>query len=187
MDLGTLQLAENRMEQNETCGQFDTEKQAEDWLCGFLESTKSFKLYRQLDGFPVFRHHMQQMQNIRCDILALPINDQITTGAIVIEVKRSGEKIGPGLSQLQDYLRSVFPVKNAICVAPTIGFLFPCPKQHRAAASWMQHQHLGTVFQADISGNLMFFTGEERLIEFNNDGSLRFSRASKCGRGMGSR
>ncbi len=172
---------------NSTCGNFKEEKDAEDCLFTFLQSTKLFSLYRQLDGVPIFRHHLQQIQDVRCDILALPISDTIFTGAIVIEAKKTGEKIGPGISQLLDYLHSVFTVRNGIGVIPTLGLLFPCHKQNSATASWMQHQHIGTIETNDYKRHLLVYSGEERLLEFGEDGSLLFSKKSKSGRKMGSR
>jgi len=171
---------------------FPEEKNAHEFLRSFLEkasvdSKKLYVVHSEVRGTPLHRHHLQEMQDVRCDLIALPLTMATRLGAIVIDTKKSGITIGPGISQLHDYLNSVFDVQNGIQVMPTFGFLFPVRKQRCATASWMQHQHIGTIEVKPYSGNLVFFCGEERLMEFTPGGVLIHSAGSRSGRKMGSR
>lgn len=172
--------------ENITQSGFATEKEAEDWLSDFINRTGCFRVYRQMQGVLLSRHHRQtELPGVRCDLLLLPAG-KIRTGAIVIEVKKSGVAIGPSLSQLTDYLRSSFEVVNGIHVIPTYGFAFPVRKQHRATASYMSHQNLGTC-EVTRSGGIVLFSGEERLLQFDGGGQLEFYRESACGTKTGAR
>ena len=172
---------------NVTCDTFATEEAAEEWLANFLQSTRQFSVYRQVEGVPVFRHHRQEWKDVRCDILAIPLSiSTLNLGSIVFEVKRSGEKIGPPMSQMLDYLHTIFTVRNQIGLVPTMAFLFPCEKQHGAVASLMQQQHMGSARRSYKHG-LQCFCGEQRLLEFDSSGNLVYSDNLKSGRKMGSR
>ncbi len=172
---------------------FPVEKDAHDFLRAFLTDAslesgeRLFHIYSEVVGVPIYRHHLQKIQDVRCDILALPIVERITLGGIIIDVKRSGVTIGPGISQLHDYLNSAFDVRNGIRVIPTTAFLFPVRKQNSATASWMQHQHIGTIEVNNYTKNVIFFCGEERLLEFSPGGILLHARETRSGRKMGSR
>ena len=108
-------LQQRLIDANQTSGSFKTEKEAEDFFCEFMTLTERFFVYRQVSGVPIHHHHLQMVQNIRCDVLLLPKEkngSKLKCGALVIEVKKSGEKIGPGISQMHDYLNSVFTLEN---------------------------------------------------------------------------
>jgi hypothetical protein len=185
---GNLNGITNKVsDDNVTCDTFTTEEAAEEWIHEFLISTKRFSVYPQTMGVPIFRHHNQDWKDVRCDLLAIPLGASgVDVGVLVVEVKRSGIKIGPGISQIMDYLHSVFQVRNSIGVIPTIGFLFPCNKQHGAVASWMQHQHIGTA-NRNWKNGLVFFVGEQRVLEFDSSGNLEFYSPLKSGKKMGAR
>lgn len=170
-----------------TCDNFSDEETAEQWLYDFLLATNCFSLFRQQPGVPIYRHADQQWHDVRCDILAIPAPKcGIDLGAIVFEVKRSGEKIGGPLNQMLDYLRTVFPVRNQIGIIPTIAFLFPCEKQHGPVASIMQNQHMGTAARSYKRG-LVCFSGEQKLLEFDSSGNLTFATTMRSGKKMGAR
>lgn len=179
---------------NLTCGSFDDERDAQKWLVEFLkkchdqEGKQFFKFIAEgLVGTPLYRHHRQSIDkdSYKCDVLAMPQAPYSEfLGAIVFEVKKSGIKIGPPLSQLKDYMASSFNVCG-IQVVPSFGFLFPCPKQHSATASWMQHQSMGAAFEE--CNRFKLFTGEEQLLAFSSTGRLDCMANPKSGRGSGSR
>lgn len=186
-----------RVNVNVTCGDFASEEAAQAWLLGFLKSCRDkdgepfFKYVREFrPGVPLFRHHRQSIdkRGYKCDIIALPTKPGISSmfGAIVFEVKSSGVEIGPGINQLKDYMASTFDV-SGIKVVPSFGFLFPCHKQCRATASWMAHQSIGSVSQVEY-GRVRFYSGEERLLEFDQLGAYRWAtKGPRSGRGSGSR
>ncbi|NBW12842.1 MAG: hypothetical protein EBR82_32945 [Caulobacteraceae bacterium] len=183
---------ELRVRVNQTQDGFPTEAESQKWIADFMRSTGVFCVYEQVVGYPIYRHHLQEQSNVRADVLLIPksnVEDKIRLGAIVIEVKKSGVAIGPAISQLKDYLNSVFIV-DSLCevgIIPTYGFVFPCYGQNSATASWMSHQHMGTIQIIEHSGNVCFCSGEERLLEFFPNGGIRFYRQSRNGRKTGSR
>lgn len=183
-----MQRLQERVNRNQTCEGFEKEKDAQTWLESYLQSTNCFNVYSQAKGTMIFRHHVQaDFPSVRCDVLLIP-KSRISLGCIVIEIKKSGVKIGPGISQLNDYMRSVFCVGNhAVQVMPSIGFLFPCHKQHSATASWMQQQNLGSIHINEYNGNVHFFSGEEELLRFSPSGELVKTREKKSGKKTGSR
>ena len=171
-----------------TCGDWTVESDAEDFLAQFLAATGMFRAYRQVFGEPLWKHFFQEHQAVKADVLLLPteklFNAGWRSGAIVVEVKRSGEKIGPGCNQLIDYTNSVFFLPSGVAVVPTFGFLFPALKQHGPLASVMAHQHLGTAVVQH--GSLYLFCGESRVLTLCQDGRIDFGNVN-FGRRLGAR
>lgn len=165
-----------------------TEKMAEDHLHNFLLKSRFFSVYRQVDGAPFANHHFQEAHSVRADLLLIPTAAAREIGwcggAMVIEVKRSGEKIGPACNQLLDYMNSAFFLPGGVAVVPSFGFVFPAPKQHGPTASLMAHQHIGTAEM--ICDALVLSCGESRVIPIREDGTLDIGRID-FGRKMGSR
>ena len=93
-----------------TFGPWPDERAAEDALVAFLAAAGLFAVYRQVVGRPLWTHCFQQPQDVRVDVLLVPsarlLEAGWDAGAVIIEVKRPGEKIGPGCSQLIDYMNS---------------------------------------------------------------------------------
>lgn len=177
----------NGSSRNLTCGPWQTEAEAEADLVRFLQYTQAFVIYRQVIGEPLWKHHFQQFQSVRADLLLLPDQRLIAcawqSGAIVIETKRSGKKIGPGLNQAIDYTNTAFYIDGGVAVVPTFAFLFPAPKQAEAVASIMAHQHLGSAFFD--RGSLHLYCGG-RILSLSEGGDIRLGRLT-IGRRLGSR
>jgi len=171
-----------------TCGDWTVESDAEDFFVQFVATTGMFRAHRQVFGEPLWKHFWQEHQAVKADVLLLPTRKLYDagwrSGAIVIEVKRSGEKIGPGCNQLIDYTNSVFFLPSGVAVVPTFGFLFPAPKQHGPLASIMAHQHLGTA--AIRHGSLNLFCGESRVLTLGQDGRIDIGNVN-FGRKLGAR
>jgi len=102
----------------------------------------------------------------------------------VIEIKRSGKKIGAGLNQAIDYTNTAFYIDGGVAVVPTFAFLFPVPKQAEALASIMAHQHLGSAFFAH--GSLHLYCGESRILSLSDEGEIRLGHVA-IGRRLGAR
>jgi len=171
-----------------TCGDWAAESDAEDFLVQFVAATGMFRAYRQVFGEPLWKHFFQEHQAVKADVLLLPAGKLFDagwrSGAIVVEVKRSGEKIGPGCNQLIDYTNSVFFLPSGVAVVPNFGFLFPALKQHGPLASVMAHQHLGTA--AIHRGSLNLFCGESRVLTLGQDGRIDIGKLN-FGRRLGAR
>ena len=160
-----------------TLGHWQTEAEAEEFFVSFALRSGLFKPYRQVKGEPLCKHHFQQAKGVRADVLLFPTPRLVAAGwqdgCIVVEVKRSGEKIGPGLNQLLDYMNTAWFVPGG-AVVPGFGFLFPAPKQHGPLASLMAHQHIGTV--ALYREHMRFLCGEARVLQFSADGQFALGR-----------
>ena len=161
---------------NLTCGDWSVESDAVDFFVRCIDAADGmFRVYREADGKPVSKHHFQEYHDIRADVLLIPTAKIIAAGwwggVIVVEVKRSGEKIGPGCNQLLDYMNSAFSLHGGVAVLPGFGFLFPASKQHGAMASVMAQQHVGTAFH-HRRGSLDLFCGECRVLSIGQDGRI---------------
>jgi len=172
----------------DTCGNWVTEKQAEDDLVSMIDATDAFYIYRQVAGEPLWKHHFQSPQQVRCDVLLLPAPKLLDLGwhggAIVIETKKSGVRFGPGLSQLVDYTNSAFYLSGGVAVVPTFGFLFPVQKQHGPLASVMAQQHIGA---AEVSyGRLVLSCGESNVLTISRAGEVKVGTVN-FGRRLGAR
>jgi hypothetical protein len=163
-----------------TWGPWPDERAAEDELVAFLEASRLFVVYRQVVGRPLWTHCFQAPQGVRADLLLIPSERLLKAGweggAIVIEVKRPGEKIGPGCSQLIDYMNSAWrlPESGGVMIVPSFGFLFPARKQQGPLASVMAHQHVGT---ACLDHDwLHCWCGESRVLSITAAGNVRLGR-----------
>jgi hypothetical protein len=173
---------------NITQGDWTTEKAAQGDLVARLRASQLFAVYEQAPGTPLWKHYFQESKDLRADVLLLPtdrlLEQRWQGGAIVIEVKRSGEKIGPGLNQLIDYTNAVFFVEGNIAVVPSYGFLFPICQQAGAVASLMAHQHIGSAsIERDV---LHLYCGHSRVISIPDAGEVRLGNLN-FGRRLGSR
>ena len=171
-----------------TYGDWADERDAEDAFCAFCKDAGAFEVHRQVAGEPLWKRFTQAHQSVRADVLLLPLPALVSAGwgcgALVIEVKRSGEKIGHGCSQLIDYTNAVFFLPTGVAVVPAFGFLFPALKQHGRMASLMAHQRIGTAMIR--YGKLELCCGECRVLTVGQSGEINVG-ATDFGRKLGSR
>jgi hypothetical protein len=174
---------------NVTTGTWETEADAENALVDFLEDTGLFYIYQQVEGSPLKLCHFKEYQNCRADILALPSEKFLSMGwsdgAIVFEVKRPGEKIGPAISQLWDYLNSGWKIVGGVVVVPTYAFIFSAIKQVEAIASVMAQNHIGTAQIKD--GLLYLYCGHQLVMRVWQSGMIERMGKHNFGKRIGSR
>ena len=169
------------------------EKAAQAFLVDFLTGNRYFEVRSQVGGVPWASHVFQRAQTVRADILLLPRKnaDEVgwNHGALIIEIKKSGTKLGPPLSQLLDYMNCHFLV-NGIAIMPSYGFLFPALSPHGPLASLMTHQHIGTATLRKCGGEtyqeLALKCGETTILAFNADKTIQV-RKPEVGHRFGSR
>jgi len=108
-------------------------------------------------------------------------------GAIGVEIKKSGVKIGGPIAQAMDYSRAVWtlPTAGGIRVWLDWIFIWPMPKQSGPLASVLAQNRIGSA-SADRWTRLYFKSGEANIIKINNDGPPELGAASN-GRSVGSR
>jgi len=171
-----------------TYGDWTDERDAENAFCDFCARTGAFEVHRQVAGEPLWKRFTQAHQSVRADVLLMPSSRLLAAGwdcgAVVIEVKRSGEKIGHGCSQLIDYTNAAFFLPTGVAVVPAFGFLFPALKQHGRMASLMAHQRIGTAMIR--YAKLELFCGECRALTVDDGGEISVG-ATDFGRKLGSR
>lgn len=155
-----------RGDPNLTYGDWAVEAELEEELVAILRTFDCFEIHRQITGKPLYQPFFKEMKTVRADLLLIPgkrlLEAGWTQGAILVEVKRSGERIGPGLSQLMDYLDSAFTLPSGVTVVASCGFLFPAMKQHKTVASIMQQNRIGNLRYE--RGALEFISGETHIL-----------------------
>lgn len=174
-----------------TIGDWPTEQESAYALDGRLESQDLWTVYREIPGVLLQPRLGQVDRQVRIDRILIP-NERLCKagwrhGAIGIEIKRSGEKLGPPLAQAMDYTRSAWTIKEArgISVILSMVFVWPMPKQYGPLASILVHNRIGSAsFSAWTSLYLQF--GDETILHVNSMGQLRLG-SGNSGRKVGSR
>ncbi|MFW6159068.1 MAG: hypothetical protein ACOC8E_06910 [Planctomycetota bacterium] len=173
-----------------TGGSWATEQEAEEDLVAFLAGTRLFSIYQQPTGTPIVRRPFQTESKgqLRADLLLTPkrrlIQQGWAFGSIIIDVKRSGIKIGPGLNQLIDYLGTAWRVVGGTAVLADFALLFPARCPGGPLASIMAHQHVGG---ANLQyGRLNMYCGHSRVMAIEPSGEVRIGRMD-FGHKLGSR
>lgn len=151
--------------------------------------SRFFRAYSEAPGRLMQPRAHQVDKTVRIDRLLVPTTAATRElgwahGAIGIEIKRSGVKLGPWLAQAMDYARSVFEV-GGVWVQPGAVFLWPCEEQYGPIASVMAHNRVGTVCESRW-GTLQMSFGQETVLRAERDGTVR-ARDLRSGRKVGSR
>jgi hypothetical protein len=160
-----------------TGGKWATEAEAAADLDRRLDKYRTlFHVYRECRGELVQRRYGQQDRAVRIDRILTPgralLDAGWTFGAIGVEIKRSGEKIGPPVAQMSDYVRCLWEIgPGRIKVQLDWVFLWPLEKQHGNAASWMAQNRLGSAW-ATFWHPLSFHSGESRVLCVGRDGRI---------------
>ncbi len=146
-----------------TSGTYETEKDTEAALDEALERSGCFRIYKQAEGYHLQPRLGQDHAGFRIDRLLLPLAPLTAGGwnhgAIGIECKRTYEKIGRPISQMLDYTRSAFYLRDSrVAVVPSYVFLFPYDGVGGPLQSIISQQHLGYVHLTD-NGAVHFSTG----------------------------
>ena len=171
-----------------TYGDWQVEAELEDELVGLLGQLGCFEIHRQIPGRPLYLHHFKPLQEVRADLLLIPGEKLLKAGwhegVIVVEVKRSGERIAPGLAQVADYLACGFTLPSGVVVVPSYGFLFPVEIQRRTVAGLMLQGRTGGLRYA--GGTLEFHCGEFLILSLSLERGISVNPQS-FGRKTGAR
>lgn len=130
------------------------------------------RTYSEVRGYYMAHRPNRQEKDARLDRVLLPgprLREAGWTSAIGVELKASGVKLGPPLSQAIDYTYCIFWVGPYPMPIPHI-FLWPLRKQIGAVQSVMAQNCIGCVF--GDSGSPLVFMLERRVIEIFDDGRL---------------
>lgn len=136
-----------------------------------IESSGLFERnFREVRGYYLTHRPNRDGKDARIDRILLPgstLREAGWTSAIGVEIKASGQKLGPPLSQAIDYTYCAFNVGAHWLHLPHI-FLWPLRGQIGAVQSVMLQNSVGSVF--DGHGTPLIFLLERRVIEIYDDG-----------------
>lgn len=176
---------------SETGGCWFTEEESADALDQVLDASGLFRVYHEVPGTLIQPRPGQVDKSVRMDRLLVPtpkLNSAgWTYGAIGIEIKRSGEKLGPAFNQAIDYVRSSWSLADGgnVCLNVHSVFIWPTPKQSGLIASVMAGQRVGS---ASTSPWVLLYLqlGEETVLRLEHNGKFEIGK-NKSGRRVGSR
>jgi hypothetical protein len=172
-----------------TAGAWETEAESCAALDAILDRISGFRVFTEVRGAYTQPRVVQDQRTPRIDRVLTPLPWLMDAGwvhgPIGIECKRSGEKLGPPISQCLDYSRALWEI-NHNWVALNWVFLWPAKKTSGTVASILAQQRIGT---ADTSPyhSLKLASGEAVLALFGADGRLEHVKDGNWGRKTGSR
>jgi hypothetical protein len=176
---------------DETTGDWLTEQASAEAFEAAITPSGLFRVYREVAGILIQPRPSQVDKTMRIDRLLVPTAKLSAIGwaygAIGVEIKRSGVKIGPPLAQAMDYTRGVWPIRGILVQLGAV-FLWPCGKQHGPVASLMAHNRVGTVSTSPwVSAYFQF--GEETILRIDKSGQVtsRYTGLPHVGNGLSGR
>lgn len=171
-----------------TTGTWATEEASASALDRRIEAIGLFHIYHEVIGTLTQPRPGQRDRAMRIDRILTPtpeLRDQEWShGAIGIEVKRSGENIGPPLAQAMDYVRGSWRI-NGVWFQLGAVFLWPMHKQGGPLASLMVHNRIGAAVPVGYDG-IKLALGEEVVLSSGYGREVRLGRV-KSGERVGSR
>jgi hypothetical protein len=183
--------AASAVESLRTAGSWATEAEAGAALDAVLaEHTHLWTVYREVPGTPIHLRPGQDRNGLRIDRILCPRPALVelgwTAGIVGIEIKRSGEKAGPPLSQCMDYLRASWrlPPSGSHIMLDFV-FLWPLGKVAGTLASIMAQQRIGSAFTTG-GNSLRLVSGEANILTVRRSGEAHVG-ACTAGTRIGSR
>lgn len=174
-----------------TCGNWESEIDSARALDDRLEQCSQwFKTFKEVRGEYVQPRFGAKDKTARIDRVLIPSADLMSrgwnNGAIGIEIKKSGTKIGPVVAQCQDYSRAAFRMSPS-CLVTICEWIFIWPLSDFAGdiASVMTQNRIGGLFGHSYV-LLRFKTACGNLLTIHTDGSVEIG-AVNPGRGTGHR
>lgn len=150
-----------------TCGEYQMEADAEEAFDQAVKASGAFKTFKRPRGTHISPRPGQKPQGVEIDRILWPLPELRSqgwpTGPIGVELKKSGVKVGPPISQLIDYSRSSFQVTNGLWITTEWNFLFPMAPIHGNLESIVAQQRLGGAFISH-RGRLTFHSGAARTL-----------------------
>lgn len=175
-----------------TAGTWGTEVESAAALDSLLDQCGLWSVHREVPGTLIQPRPSQDAKGMRIDRILLPTPRLLalgwTHGAIGIEVKRSGIKIGPPIAQAMDYGRTVWRLDQLGGLRLWLDwvFIWPLPPRDGPLASVLAQNRIGS---ADGGGYYLLHLqcgSGQNLITVPRNGVPRIG-AGASGRKAGSR
>jgi len=131
---------------HETTGSYETEELAKSELMRHI-SDEHWSVEQEVVGQVVHPKQDCRATSVRIDYILWPKEPLISAGwsvgPIGVEVKRSGVKLGPVISQALDYMRCQYSCAGGLAVRPKFCVIFPLDRVQEAVQSVMSSERIG--------------------------------------------
>jgi len=173
-----------------TGGNFTNERQGTLRLLELLRPTKAFHIYHEVSGTILQPRPGTTQLGVRCDLLLTPTKHLLDhgyhSGAICIECKANGKKIGPAICQAMDYARSAFSLPSSnIRVVPSYCFVWHMGALYDGMGSITCQHNVGSL--CEHRGSLRFLLPGGQFLGFDETSQIVKVRTPTSGRRAGSR
>lgn len=170
-----------------TSGNYETEAESEAAIDVFLDAACAlgyWSVYREQPLYPVCEpSHRTKRVRYRADRLVVITSKMASLGwsrgDFVVEIKRSGERIGRPLCQLLDYKGAKAVSPSGRVLLPGCGFLFPCTSLYGPLGSISEQLLLGTANVGWCRETLAFSFGNSQAMWIERDGKVVVCAAGK--------
>lgn len=176
-----------------TIGQWSTESDSVAALDRVLRIGDLFRVYGEVKGTLVQPRPGQRDKGMRIDRLCTPtaklLNLGWTFGAIGLEAKRSGEKIGPAIAQAMDYGRSVWELPGGMSAWLEYVFIWPMTRPAGTVESICAQHRIGHAHSTDWHA-LRLQVGAFNILDIHRNGDVHLGTAyalPSMGKGAGRR
>lgn len=187
VDVDTLHEPGGKYGPEEFYGSFASEIDAGDAFDRAVAASNLFERnFKQVRGYYLAHRPNRQNKDAIIDRVLLPgeqLKSRGWTSAIGVELKRSGEHLGPALCQAIDYTYCAFNV-GPHWLNLTHIFLYPLLPQRGAVRSVMVQNCVGALY--DRRNSPLIFELERQVIRLDDDGTLSV-HSSVAGTKKGSR
>ena len=159
-----------------TGGEFETEALAWEHFDRMVEKTEAFRMHKEVCGEYLQPRFDTEDKSARIDRLLIPLAGAVKAGwvhgAIGVEGKRSGMKVGKLISQAMDYTRCVWELKSppGMLVMVRWVFVFPVENPKGDLESLMAQNRIGYV--TPFTRRLAFSCGGMHGIVIHDSGEL---------------
>jgi hypothetical protein len=165
-----------------TSGNYISESESEKALDEALERSQYFAIFREVEGVYIQPRPFTEDEGARIDRLLIPRPQLIKAGwhlgAIGIEIKKSGHKIGKIISQCLDYSRCVWQIPgrgnlSGLCVFAKWVFVFPL-NLHEGCESTANMGDIISIMSQNRIGRIVIYKDEISFIDAST-GVIRIS------------
>lgn len=180
-----------------TCGSYPDEPSACKAFDDAIQSSDLFTTHAEVKGEILQPRFGTDSKVMRIDRLLFPSKKLLDSGwrlgAVGVEIKKSGHKIGPALAQALDYSRSVWISRSSgLLVMCRYYFIFPMTKIMGTTHSILQQNNVGgcEIVREDRLDwkKLLFHLGDgATILSYHYATKELVVNAPKCGAKSGSR